>query len=332
MSADKYLLRVRIEERMKKILFTLTFFFIFLISILSYDFYNYIYVNKINFSKELDIKKGDSVVVILNKLNVPFDYRIRLYLRVKNIAKDIKAGTFDLNKKLTLEELLQELQTNSQKYIKVTIPEGYTLKQIKNALLEYNLIEIDKFEKALAQKSDFYYLRPNNNFEGFFYPDTYFFTESQSESEIIDMFLNKFMDLYPKEKFPNKEKFYNRLILASIIEKEAATDDEKPLVASVFQNRLDINMKLQSDATLAFLFDYKRRKFYYKDLAIDSPYNSYKEKGLPPTPICSPGKIAISASLNPPKTDYFYFVISKEGDRHLFSKTYQEHLRNKNNK
>lgn len=317
---------------MKRVLLSVAIIFIFLISLLVYDYYNYIYINKINYARELSVKKGENTAEILEKLKIPYDYRIKIYLKLNKIAKNIKAGTFVLNETLTLRDLLEKLQTNSQKYIKVTIPEGYTLKQIKNTLFEKGLINIRKFDEELKKRKDFYYLMPNKSFEGFFYPETYFFTELQNESEIIDMFLNKFMATFPKERFQNKEEFYNRLILASIIEKEAANDREKALVASVFQNRLNINMKLQSDATLAFLYDYSRRKFYHKDLRLDSPYNSYKFKGLPPTPICSPGLVSMTASIRPPKTDYYYFVISKEGDKHLFSKTYREHLRNKNNR
>ena len=109
--------------------------------------------------------------------------------------------------------------------------------------------------------------------------------------------------------------------MASIIEKEAGNKSEMSLVASVFQNRLDNNMRLQSCATVAYLFNYEKDYIYYKDLEIDSPYNTYRYKGLPPGPISNPGEESIKASLTPSKTNYFYFVLGNNG-KHHFSKTY----------
>ena len=114
--------------------------------------------------------------------------------------------------------------------------------------------------------------------------------------------------------------------LASIVEKEAVLDEDRPIIASVFFNRLDIDMPLQSDATIQYAFDERKEIVLYKDLEIDSPYNSYKNKGLPPTPIANPSVKSIEAVLNPSETDYLYFVAKMDGGNN-YSKTYDEHLK-----
>ena len=127
--------------------------------------------------------------------------------------------------------------------------------------------------------------------------------------------------------------YYQILILASIVEKEAQFDEEKPTIASVYLNRLEVDMKLQADPTISYILEQKgkkRKKIYYKDLKIDSPYNTYLYKGLPPTPICTPSKSAIKAVLEPEETDYFYFFASG-GGKHTFSQTYSQHLSRQRN-
>lgn len=125
------------------------------------------------------------------------------------------------------------------------------------------------------------------------------------------------------------QDIYEVLILASIVEKEATFDDEKPLIAGVYHNRLRRGMRLQADPTVAYALEQagivRRSKIYYRDLQIDSPYNTYRNKGLPPTPICSPSIKSIKAVLNPAETDYLFFFSNNRG-RHIFSKTYREHL------
>jgi len=117
--------------------------------------------------------------------------------------------------------------------------------------------------------------------------------------------------------------------MASIIEKEAHYDDEKPTIASVYLNRIEYNMKLQADPTVAYILEQmgrSRKKLYYKDLTIDAPHNTYIYKGLPPTPICSPSITSISGVLYPKETDYFFFFANPRSRRHIFSQTYSQHL------
>jgi len=145
--------------------------------------------------------------------------------------------------------------------------------------------------------------------------------------------LNSFNENIVKGIYNNEKKidysFYEILTIASMIEEEAKFDDEKAIIASVIYNRLKEDMLLQIDATVQYILDEKKQRLLYKDLDIESPYNTYLNNGLPPGPICSPGDKAIQAALNPDETDYlFYFAL--ENGEHVFTESYQEHIRKQN--
>ena len=180
--------------------------------------------------------------------------------------------------------------------------------------------------------TDFAFLKESDikNLEGFLYPDTYYFDKESTEKEVLSAMLKRFEQVY-NDKFKEKQKEMGLTLqqvvnLASIIEKEAVVNEDRPMIASVFYNRLKIGMPLQSDATLQYAFDKRKERVMYKDLKVDSPYNSYLNKGLPPTPICSPGVKSIEAALYPSNTDYLYFVATV-GGKNNYSKTYKEHLK-----
>lgn len=315
---------------MKKVLLII-FALITVIAIGIYGNYSY-KVNKKLYviDKEFEINKGDRIYSVLKKLEIDVDYNTKIYLRLHpEVAKSMKAGYYELKGSFTLADLTKKLQKGLEKHIKVTIPEGFSLVQIKERLYNLNLIDMDKFDEILKNKKDFPYLTPNNNFEGYFFPDTYFIPEKANEERIVKIFLDRFLKEFPAKDYADKKDFYNKLIMASIIEKETGNKDERSLVSSVFYNRLDKKMKLQSCATVAYLFDYKKDRITYKDLKIDSKYNTYLNPGLPIAPISNPGKKAILASFTPDKTDYLYFVLTKTGEHH-FSTNYKEHVRVKN--
>ena len=282
---------------------------------------------KYNFSnKVISVKSGDNFYKVLEKLDIKSSLSIKLFVKfnAEKIRK-LDTGSFSFDGKYNVISIVKTLQESSSSYVSVTIPEGFTVKQIKERLAKNAVISEKDFDKALSEINDFYYYTPNGNFDGYFFPDTYQFYKGEDGKSVINKFLNRFLEKFPKEKYPDKKYFYSRLIMASIIEKEAGNKTEMSLVASVFQNRLDNNMRLQSCATVAYLFNYEKDYIYYKDLEIDSPYNTYRYKGLPPGPISNPGEESIKASLTPSKTNYFYFVLGNNG-KHHFSKTYNEHM------
>lgn len=281
--------------------------------------------HKTEYNQIVEIKKGQSISKSLKELPVSEEFLFKLYLKFKNQGKNIKAGYYELKGEYSIITLVELLESGKEKLYRFTIPEGYSLEQIADKLAAEGKISKEKFYEELNNVKDFPYPVPNGNFEGYFYPETYNFSEYFKEKEIIKTILGEFLKKFPPEKYPDKEEFYKKLIMASIIEKEAVKSDEKPVIASAFYNRMRKGMTLSSDATVNYVFGYAKRRIYYKDLAVESPYNTYKYKGLPPAPIANPDIKSVEAAYNPADTDYLFFVAKGDG-YHYFSRTYAEHL------
>lgn len=301
-------------------------------------YYYEIHIKKTSIKKTVEFKKGESVGEFLEKVGIKQDVFLKVYFRISGVSNNIKAGTYKLDVEYTIPELFKILKEGRYKLVKITIPEGLTIEQIKNLLIFQDMVTESKFQDILKDIK-FPYPTPNNNFEGYFFPETYYFAIGSDPRVIIETILGEFLKKFPVENYGKTEKdkqdFYERLILASIIEREAVIDIEKPIIASVFYNRIKKGMRLESDATVNYIFGYKKRRIYYKDLKIESLYNTYQNYGLPPAPIGNPGSIAIKASLNPADTGYYFFVATYDGtNSHHFTKTYREHVnyqkRNKN--
>lgn len=297
--------------------------------------YIYYEINKTEkYAKVIEIKSDVPLKKSLSVLPISKNIIFKGYLKYRNEGKGIKAGYYELKGNLNMKELIDVLEEGKDKVFRLTIPEGYSVAEIAELLEKMGKIDKDKFYKTFNE-IEFPYPTPNGNFEGYLYPETYYIPENYDERLILRTLLREFLKKFPPENYPNKEEFYQKLIMASILEREAKLDEEKPLMASVFYNRIDKGMKLASDATVNFVYNYKKKRMYYKDLEIDSPYNTYKYKGLPPAPISNPSVVSVEAAYNPAKTDYLFFVAKGDGG-HFFSKTYREHLefqrKNKENK
>ncbi|SHJ64603.1 endolytic transglycosylase MltG [Tepidibacter formicigenes] len=260
--------------------------------------------------------------------------------KINNMDKDIKAGIYNIPKSLSNKEILFLLNSGKvyKDIIKVTIPEGFEANQIADRLSTLGIVDREKFLELVNNPSIFKekypFLNSENiiSLEGFLFPDTYFIDKNYSEKVIIDIMLKRFNEIYNAEyKKRQKELGLNLneiITIASIIEREAKLDKERPLVSAVFYNRININMPLQSCATVQYVLGERKSVLSYDDIKIDSPYNTYKNNGLPPSPIASPGEKSIKAALYPEDVDYLYFVAKKDGS-HSFSKTYNEHLKRK---
>ncbi len=278
-----------------------------------------------DYNQVLEIKKGEPLKKSLAKLKNSNELAFRLYLRFRNGGRDIKAGYYELKGKYNIRQIISILENGKSKMYKFTIIEGSTVDNIFDKLVINKKGNKEKFKQALKE-IDFPYITPNGNFEGYFYPETYYIPEKSSEKYIIEIFLKEFLKKFPTEKYKDKEEFYKKLIMASLIQREAMLEEEKPLMASVLYNRIEKGMPLAIDSTINFIFNYEKKRIFYKDLEVDSPYNTYKNLGLPPTPICSPTKKSVEAVYNPAKTKYLFFVVESKG-KHHFSETYKEHLR-----
>ena len=290
----------------------------------------YQFSKKDKYNLVLEIDKDKHLKESLSALPVSNNPFFKLYLKFKNNGRDIKAGIYELRGKFNMIELVSMLESGKSKVFKFTIIEGNTVKNVIDKLVANEKGSRENFEKAFKE-IDFPYPTPNGNFEGYLYPETYFIPDSYDEKAILNVFLKEFLKKFPVENYPDKDEFYQKLIMASILEREAAVESEKPLMASVFYNRIAKNMTLSADSTVNFVFNYEKKRIYYKDLEVDSPYNTYKNKGLPPGPICNPTVSSVNAAYNPADTEYLFFV-TKGGGEHFFSKTYKEHLDFQKNK
>ncbi|MBC2856559.1 endolytic transglycosylase MltG [Cetobacterium sp. 2A] len=308
---------------MKRILFMISITIGVLLS--GYLYYTNEVGKKRSFNKILEIKRGEPLKKSLECLEIENNIPLKIYIKSRNNGKDIKAGYYEIKGEYSYAELIEILESGKQKVFKFTVPEGYSIENIIEVLERDGRGSKENFKLALSQIEDFPYPTPNKNFEGYLYPETYFLAENSTEKDIVNKMLKEFLRKFPVEKYPDKEDFYQKLIMASILEREAQVKSEKIVMASVFYNRMKRGMTLSSDATVNFLYNYKKKRMYYKDLEIDSPYNTYKYKGLPPAPIANPDYESVMAAYNPATTDYLFFVAIGDGS-HYFSKTYREHL------
>lgn len=220
--------------------------------------------------------------------------------------------------------------------VKVIIPEGYTNEQIGQTLQKSGLVTKKDFVNEVEnwQDNNYWFLKdiPNSKhkLDGFLYPATYTFSKNVSSKEIINEMLKTFeINIEPDKIYITKNNLNirNIVITSSLIEKEARKDVDRPKIASVIYNRLNKNMPLQIDATILYVIGHKD-KVYNKDLTVKSPYNTYLNKGLPPSPICNPGTKSINAAIHPERTNYLYYVLDTKTNTHVFAETYTQHIKN----
>ena len=214
------------------------------------------------YAKVIEIKSDVPLKKSLSVLPISKNIIFKGYLKYRNEGKGIKAGYYELKGNLNMKELIDVLEEGKDKVFRLTIPEGYSVAEIAELLEKMGKIDKDKFYKTFNE-IEFPYPTPNGNFEGYLYPETYYIPENYDERLILRTLLREFLKKFPPENYPNKEEFYQKLIMASILEREAKLDKEKPLMASVFYNRIDKGMKLASDATVNFVYNNKKKRIYY---------------------------------------------------------------------
>ncbi|MFQ5665544.1 MAG: endolytic transglycosylase MltG [Candidatus Binatia bacterium] len=256
-------------------------------------------------------------------------WTLRLWARWHGLDRLVRHGEYRFKRPLSPLQVLALLRSPTAALHRVTIPEGSTLRQVASLLAAAGFGGADQF-LCLAQDADF--LRtldlPASGLEGYLFPDTYAFTWSTAPDRILSAMVARFREQVGALEGRRRDAGMTEqamVILASLIEKETGRAEERALVSAVFHNRLRIGMPLQSDPTAVY-----GRKIdsapTAADLAIDSPYNTYLHRGLPPGPICNPGRAALKAALSPAPAPYLYFVSRKNGT-HAFSRTLAEHNR-----
>jgi len=331
---------------------------IFWISVLVLLFGGFFYFQKlVNYShgdgKEVvvfKIEKGDGNTKVAQKLldqkliagKIYFYY----YVRSKNLLNKILPGEYALSGAMTIPEIALMITQEKKDFISITFQEGLRSDEMAKKLSEKGfdgagfLALIEK-PGDLAEQYDFLKTDKVKNLEGYLFPDTYFFSQKDTPESMIRKFLDNFdkkLNNNLRQEIANQQKtIFEIVTMASIVEKEALIDYKKGLddqnakiIAGLFWNRIKNGQALQSCATLAFIFKDPKPKAQYSfdDTRVDSPYNTYLNKNLPPGPISNPGILAIQAAIYPTKTDYNYFL-SDGNNNLLFAKTIEEHLANK---
>ena len=285
-------------------------------------FYNFFVARKEYKNVNVNVKKGTNFSQVYKDLKLNFGILDRIYLKTLGEDFKLKIGTYKFNGKLSKYEILKKLKNKDSNGIKVTIPEGFTKKQVYERLEALGLGSENEINKALSE-INFPYPHENNNFEGYFYPETYIFNEGVTTKQVLQTILNEFLKKFPPEKYPDKQKFYDQLKLASIVEAEVSDPSDKPKVAGIFIKRLEIDMKLESDATLKY--ELGRQALRGELKTKETPYNSYKVKGLPPTPIGNPPVETFRAVEKAEVNDDLFFFTYK--GKTYYSKTHEEHLK-----
>lgn len=283
---------------------------------------------------EISFPPGSGVRKLASELKaggvIRSSWHFVLVARLRGDANRLKAGEYRFNDAMTPGQILRKIVSGEVDYRKFTLPEGYSMYQAAELLEQKGYFRKNVFLEKCRDKGLLSRLGlKESSVEGYLYPATYNLTRGGSEEQLLEQMVGQFNRNYGGIRGGERTRRLSRheiITLASMIEKEAVTADEKPLIASVFYNRLRIGMPLQSDPTAV----YKVRAFTGKvskaDIQHASPYNTYLNKGLPPGPIGNPGRGALQAAMNPAATDYLYFVARQDGT-HYFSRTLDEHNR-----
>ena len=257
----------------------------------------------------------------------------KLWLYLSGTNDKLQTGHYQIPNKVTVRELISLLQEGHVESIRVTIPEGYTVGDIAIVLEKNQIMKAKDFLAEAKTYVPYPYMKGTKPatypVEGFLFPSTYEIPVGATPRDVIQMMadeMNRYLTPAVKKQIQAQHmSIHDFVTLASIVERESLFDADRPTIAGVFKKRLAHGIPLQSDATISYVLGYAKENVTIGDTQLQSPYNTYVSKGLPPGPIANPGKKSLDAVLYSENTDYLYFVADKEGHNH-FSKTYEEHL------
>ncbi len=326
----------------KKFKLTLILILVFIVAVFLFVFYIWKMISTPASSSQearvFVVEEGLSVSGVAKNLKdeglIRSDLAFRIYVTWRGGATQIQAGEYQLSPSMTPIEIADILIKGRTKQLKITIPEGWDIKEIAQYLENKDICTKEEFIQEASQidkyRKDFDFLASvkTSNLEGFLFPDTYYLSTQPQASEIVFKMLsnfNKKLTSDIREEIRKKEMtIFDFITLASIIEKEVPQYEDRRIVAGIFYKRLDSGMALESCATVEYILGTNKRILSYQDMKIESPYNTYLYPGLPPGPISNPGLEAVLAALNPKQTDYWYFL-SPDSERTIFSRTNEEH-------
>jgi UPF0755 protein len=287
----------------------------------------------------IEVVKGDTLSSVAEKLEqagvIPSAFMFKMEARVGGYGTEIKTGEYTFARGAESEMILEKLTAgDAAPTLAVTIPEGLSLEETAQEVAGQSGVSAAEFEEA-ARRTDYGYGFLEDpaikTTEGFLFPKQYEFEKGAKAPQMVTRMLEQYlMETQTLDISSAKERLnmseYELVIVASLIEKEAARSEERPLVASVIYNRIRKDMPLQIDASVHYALDKQGEELSLADLKVNSPYNTYENTGLPPGPICSPSRDSLEAAMNPAETDYLYYVLKANGDEHVFTSNYQAFL------
>ena len=293
-------------------------------------------------SARVQVVKGDTLSDVAAKLEtagvIESAFVFELQARYEGYGTEIKTGRYTFQPGEDSSKILHQLTVGrAAPTITLTVPEGLTIEETAGTVASDSRVQASAFEKA-ARSTDYGYAFLDNpgveTTEGYLFPAKYDFEKGVTATQIVDRLLGQYLletqNLDVTEAKGRLGLTEHQLVtVASLIEKEAATPGEKPLIASVIYNRMRKDSPLQIDATIQYALKRPKTNLSLADLKVDSPYNTYENKGLPPGPICSPGRESLQAALDPADTNYLYYVLEANGKKHYFTNNYEEFLREK---
>jgi UPF0755 protein len=293
-------------------------------------------------SARVQVVKGDTLSDVAAKLEtagvIESAFVFELQARYEGYGTEIKTGRYTFQPGEDSSKILHQLTVGrAAPTITLTVPEGLTIEETAGTVASDSRVQASAFEKA-ARRTDYGYAFLDNpgveTTEGYLFPAKYDFEKGVTATQIVDRLLGQYLletqNLDVTEAKGRLGLTEHQLVtVASLIEKEAATPGEKPLIASVIYNRMRKDSPLQIDATIQYALKRPKTNLSLADLKVDSPYNTYENKGLPPGPICSPGRESLQAALDPADTNYLYYVLEANGKKHYFTNNYEDFLREK---
>ena len=272
----------------------------------------------------IEIKEGSSagqVALLLKKKGIIISSSwFKVLVKVTDTGKKIMHGKYEFRKHTSAEEVLWSLvNTPYIDDVKIVIPEGWRMEQIAERLSK----------QGITDKNEFMRIVKKENLEGYLFPSTYFFKKNTQARDIVNMLKLEFdKNIRPlfADGFPKGLDERKVLVIASIVEREAVISSERPLIAAVYLNRIKKRMPLEADPTVQYALGYWKKGLTYKDLKKKSPYNTYVVRNLPPGPICNTGRASVEAVFKPAKFEALYFVAENESGKHIFNRTFKQHL------
>jgi UPF0755 protein len=300
-------------------------------------FRNAVYIDRSLPAHQIDvvIPSGSSfgqVVDVLNREGIlAHPIAFRLLARLRHVDAEVKAGAYRFPAHQSSDEILGRLVRGQEFAVWVTIPEGYTADEIASALAARGLGSAGDYRRVFFHRSIVLGGVRTVNLEGYLFPSTYLVPTDLTPDAVADIFIDQFRKELPPDAVARAKQLHRTIpelvTIASLVEREGKADDERPLIASVIDNRLRLGMPLEIDASIEYTFPEHHEVITKRDLEIDSPYNTYLHTGLPPTPIANPGKPSLDAAFRPATSGYLYYVARGDG-RHAFAKTLDEHNAN----